>query len=72
MPIQFLKNVQSEENNLLSNRREPISLPSKAEPDKPYVFTATYRTPWETTIRDECVLDFHIPADFVPETAPAP
>jgi hypothetical protein len=42
------------------------------QPDRPYVFTATYRTPWETTIRAECVLDFHISGEFVPETAPAP
>jgi hypothetical protein len=36
-----------------------------------YILTATYRTPWDTTIRDEYVLEFHPTPDFIMETAPA-
>jgi len=31
----------------------------KIKPGSKYVFTATYRTPWDTTIQDEYVLQFH-------------
>ena len=31
-------------------------------PDRKYLLTATYRPPWDETIRDEYVMEFHLPA----------
>lgn len=42
------------------------------QPGRQYVLTATYRTPWDTTIRDERVIDFNLaPAYLITDTAPA-
>ena len=41
------------------------------KPNHKYVFTATYRTPWDTTIQDQYVLEFHFSNEFMTETAPA-
>ncbi len=30
-------------------------------PNRKYLLTVTYRSPWEETMRDEYVLDFHLP-----------
>ena len=40
-------------------------------PGRKYVLAATYRTPWDETIRDEYVLEFHLPAESL-GPAPAP
>jgi len=32
-------------------------------PGRKYILTATYRTPWDETIRDEYILDFQMPAE---------
>lgn len=32
-------------------------------PDQKYLFTVTYRTPWDTTMQDEYVLQFHASGD---------
>jgi len=42
------------------------------QPDGKYVLTATYRTPWDETIQDEYVLDFHMPVGAVPGQSAAP
>ena len=42
------------------------------QPEKKYVFTATYRTPWDETIRDEHIIEFHLPPrTMIASTAPA-
>ncbi len=41
------------------------------QPGQRYVLTATYRTPWDTTIQDEYVLEFQAAPAFLAETAPA-
>jgi hypothetical protein len=38
-------------------------------PGRKYILTATYRAPWEETIRDEYVFEFHLPPDLL--AAPA-
>jgi ABC-type oligopeptide transport system ATPase subunit len=35
-----------------------------AKPDNKFVLTATYRPPWEQTMRDEYIIDFHLPRDL--------
>jgi hypothetical protein len=40
-------------------------------PGRKYVLTATYRTPWDETIRDEYVFDFQIPSGLLPTTQEA-
>ncbi len=43
-------------------------------PDRKYLLTATYRTPWDETIGDEYVFTFHLPPSAIvrPEAATAP
>lgn len=43
----------------------------KMKPEHYYVLTATYRTPWNTTLHDERVLEFHLSRQFVTDTTPA-
>jgi len=38
------------------------------KPGHKYLFTATYRTPWDETIRDEYVMDFQMPTVLAPTT----
>ena len=38
---------------------------AELRPDRKYILTATYRTPWDETLQDEYVLDFHLPAEAV-------
>ena len=35
---------------------------SELRPNAKYLFIASYRTPWDTTIQDEYVIDFQLPA----------
>lgn len=39
------------------------------QPGRQYLLTATYRTPWDTTIQDEHVLDFVLPSAALMQTA---
>jgi len=38
------------------------------QPDRKYLLTVTYRTPWDTTIQDERVIDFHMVGDALAKT----
>jgi len=38
------------------------------QPDRKYLLTVTYRTPWDTTIQDERAIDFHLTSDVLGET----
>lgn len=40
------------------------------QPDRKYLLAVTYRTPWDTTIQDEYVIDFHLTSDRLGETPP--
>lgn len=40
-------------------------------PGQKYVFTATYRTPWNETIRDEQVIEFNLSPQVFTATSPA-
>lgn len=45
------------------------------EPGRKFVLTATWRTPWDTTVQDEYVLEFHLPYGVLPagqEELPSP
>ena len=33
------------------------------QPGRKYILTVSYRTPWDTTIQDEHVLEFHLPGE---------
>lgn len=39
-------------------------------PGRKYVLTATWRTPWDQTVRDEYVLDFHLPFETLTRSGP--
>lgn len=41
------------------------------EPERKFVLTATWQTPWDTTVRDEYVLEFHLPFGVLPAEAGA-
>jgi len=43
----------------------------RLKPEHYYVLTATYRSPYDTTLHDERVLEFHFSRQFVTETMPA-
>lgn len=38
---------------------------AQIHPGRKYVLTATYRTPWDETIRDEFVFDFQVPSALI-------
>lgn len=40
------------------------------QPDRKYLLAVTYRTPWDTTIQDEHVIEFHLTSDALGETPP--
>jgi hypothetical protein len=43
----------------------------EVKPGRKYVLTATYRTPWDETIRDEYVMEFNLPPRSITTSAPA-
>ena len=40
------------------------------QPDRKYLLTVTYRTPWDTTIQDARVIDFHLAGDALAQKSP--
>ena len=39
------------------------------KPNNKFVLTATYRPPWDQTMRDEYVIDFHLPRELATQPA---
>lgn len=42
------------------------------QPERKYLLTASWRTPWEETVQDEYVLDFHLPFETLTDVPGSP